>query len=321
MPSPSIHLSQDNLFFPLPITTPIENILQITNKESTKIAYKIRSTIRNRYCVKPSVGYLHPREETVAKFLIDPSTMMVDGKEPSEMTLDFFFIDFAFVSKEEETVAAAVFWKQDPPGAARDITRRKLQCVFPSKKAGVPDSLVMRIETPKLQCVPSKILGQGDLRGSASSATAAATAAVASAGAAGMDTENSQSTSSTGPLFTPSFRGTSPSVASPPVATPGQLPVAQHAAVPLPVPVPDRASGSSPAVASSTATDATASENTPSTVAAAAPPPKEPPFLTKFIFFTIPLPAVVMLVLASGLAALVEDNTWLTQLLRSVRGD
>ena len=274
---PNVGLSQDNLFFPLPITTPIENILQITNKEGSRVAYKVRSTIRNRYCVKPSVGFLHPKEESVVKFLLDPTSMVVDGHEPSEQTQDFFFIDFAFVDKEEEDVSPSAFWKSTK---TRDITRRKLQCMYP-KKTAVPESLVMRIETPKLQRIPSKIIG---------SIPDAAT-----------DFSAQKQKEVSGPAD---------AAAAPVQAAP--LPVApvKQPEVPVMLPQTNAVMEPKPVVAP------------PEHVAVASPTPAkaQDPFLTKFLFFTIPVPFVVVLIAASFILALIEENTWLTHFLRSIRG-
>ncbi len=280
MPGPSVTLSQDNLFFPLPITTSIENILQITNKESAKIAYKIRSTVRNRYCVKPSVGFLHPKEETVVKFLLDPTAMAVDGKEPDEQTQDFFFIDFAFVGKDE-TLAAPAFWKAPEQ---RDIARRKLQCMFLSKQAEVPTSLVMRIETPKMQRIPSKIIN-------------------ASEAAVKEDAPPPAAAGTCAPIAKASDEKVPAALVTPQTF---QMPVTPAAAVPSkPETAPALQDTPKPLQPSSHDVGAT----------------KEPPFLAKFLFFTIPVPLVVILIVISFVLALVEENTWLTQFLSfSVRG-
>jgi hypothetical protein len=321
---PRVGVSQDSLFFPLPITGGIENILQLSNQEDVKVAYKIRSTIRYRYAVKPTIGFLHPKEESIVKFLLDPNTMTVDGEAPSEQTKDAFLIDFAFApatntasssaagssrsSAAEEHNSAVAFWKQYsggsgamPPGG---VSRRRMPCVFTTK---VPKSLTVHVNA----------------------------AAVASLAATSADNTNNNNHNLKSPsthfsngraasafeAATPkssrlvSGQATTPTVTLPPaLSTAKAAAVAPHAAAsiasavvtPKPIAASSAAAASSPLVTNPGAVVA-ASSRTPEEIVGPVRPVREP-FLRTFLLYTIPFPVVALLLLLSLFSALVEEE-------------
>ncbi|KAF8298049.1 hypothetical protein TcYC6_0076170 [Trypanosoma cruzi] len=180
---PLVQFSQESLYFPLPPKDIIiENIVQVKNllectEEKTEniIVFKVLCTVRNRYGVKPSVGFIFPTESVKIKFLLDlPQLRRQRGAEaalvlPDAKTQDNMFVDIAVLPKDQAKAymeslnenrngkkigrsssrmyveQAAAFWKtlgQIKPGNVQ-VVRRQLSCVYGDK--GVPESLVMRM--------------------------------------------------------------------------------------------------------------------------------------------------------------------------------
>jgi hypothetical protein len=142
------------LYFPLPVTDCIENFVKVRNLENAKLAFRVRATNRRRYGVKPAIGYLHPKEETLIRFLLDPQEMTVDGRAPDESTSDAFVLEFVFVSDDDVAhQTPKEYWGQLQNTSI--CTRKKLVTVF--TKGEVPGHLrVRRLEgSPSASRVPS----------------------------------------------------------------------------------------------------------------------------------------------------------------------
>lgn len=145
----NVACSQEALFFPLPITGGIENIVQFTNLETVKLAFKVRSTIRHRYAVRPTSGFLHPKEEMIVKFLLDPTSMVVDGAAPDESTRDSVLVDFIVVPATDEGLTAAQFWKRSSESSAiqsqQQLHRMRFPCIFTRSGQPLPKSLTIHV--------------------------------------------------------------------------------------------------------------------------------------------------------------------------------
>lgn len=186
MSSVGVHLSQEQLFFPLPFTNAtIENVVQVRNllKSSSQdrtanvISFKVLSAVRHRYSVRPAVGFVGPEQAVTIHFSLDPEEIRRHPDAaarvlPTESTKDAIYIDLAVVpgsakqflanwekSREQQNYKdvqedATNFWRSR--GAVKksttipetNATRRKLQCVFASRDH-VPDSLVMCMKSDR----------------------------------------------------------------------------------------------------------------------------------------------------------------------------
>lgn len=249
---PSVGLSQSSLYFPLPIAQPIENVLQLVNVETSRVAFKVRSTIQQRYDVRPTQGYLHPKEVSIVKFLIHPDTMAdVEGNVPSETTKDSFILDFAFVPKELETLTPQQFWRalkesrevRDaaangtplpsatkssvyqalPPAAQKiafaasnEIGKRRLPCLFTTSSVKEERAAAMAPGTP-LRGLPDNLT----LRFSTQEAGGGSSAALTPASSGATKAVGASSSSHFAPLMTPKTVLTGTPVAAVPLSGSG----------------------------------------------------------------------------------------------------
>ena len=144
---PKVDVTPQTLFFPLPVTTIVENIIKVINREEHKVGFKIRCSAQGRYNVRPSVCFLHPKEECLIKFSVEPSTLRVDGKVPDEYCKDFFVLESRFVTSEDDITSHTTFWH--PPGVEQqssskwNVSRCKVNCTF-SLASDIPSAFVMK---------------------------------------------------------------------------------------------------------------------------------------------------------------------------------
>lgn len=142
--APKLHLSQQQLFFPLPIVQNIENVVVLSNAEEHKVAFKVRTSALGRYAVKPTGGVLHPRDQIRIRFTLTTATMEVDGKTPSEETKDRFVIEARNVLPTDPADATAL-WHIAVPKEA--ISRLNLPCIY-APKSSLPPDLVASFSGP-----------------------------------------------------------------------------------------------------------------------------------------------------------------------------
>ncbi|KEG06754.1 hypothetical protein DQ04_12411000 [Trypanosoma grayi] len=193
-----VQFSQECLYFPLTQTdATIENIVQIKNllqrtaiRGENIIAFKVLSTVRNRYGVRPSSGLILPGESTKVKFLLDIQQLRryaakqqqggtaITSVMPDASTRDDMIVDVAVVPKEQAIAyltnhkdnatasandgnntgdmyveEASAFWKArgQVNQVEANAERRKLRCVHGERN--VPDSLVMRMSSEKVSAL------------------------------------------------------------------------------------------------------------------------------------------------------------------------
>ncbi|ORC87163.1 uncharacterized protein TM35_000231340 [Trypanosoma theileri] len=114
-----VHFSQDFLYFPLPLTdVTIENIVQLRsllprtgNNGENVIAFKVLCSVRNRYSVRPSTGFILPGESVNIKFLLDAQQLRrnaannKDGSAanalPDVNTHDDIVVDLVVVPRDQ----------------------------------------------------------------------------------------------------------------------------------------------------------------------------------------------------------------------------
>ncbi|RNF01582.1 hypothetical protein TraAM80_06882 [Trypanosoma rangeli] len=118
VPGPLVQLSQDSLYFPLPLKDIIiENIVQVKNllertenKAENVIAFKVLATVRCRYNVRPSTGLIFPTESVKIRFLLNVPHLRQQANEqgteaavilPDANTKDDLLVDIAVLPKDQ----------------------------------------------------------------------------------------------------------------------------------------------------------------------------------------------------------------------------
>ncbi|ESL11719.1 hypothetical protein TRSC58_00524 [Trypanosoma rangeli SC58] len=117
-PGPLVQLSQDSLYFPLPLKDIIiENIVQVKNlleqtenKAENVIAFKVLGTVRSRYNVRPSTGLIFPTESVKIRFILNVPHLRRQASEqggkaavilPDANTKDDLLVDIAVLPKDQ----------------------------------------------------------------------------------------------------------------------------------------------------------------------------------------------------------------------------
>ena len=125
---PKVVLTQTELYFPLPIVGPIENIVRIVNLENARVAYKFRAKVKGRYLVRPPYGFLHPNGESMVKFLYQFDE---DAVHPDASTKDWIVLEVRFVTPQDDISSPNSYWyppnAKEPFGASTKIV---LNCVY-----------------------------------------------------------------------------------------------------------------------------------------------------------------------------------------------
>eukprot|EP00758_Cryptobia_borreli_P014031 Tbor_TRINITY_DN5886_c4_g6::TRINITY_DN5886_c4_g6_i1::g.6916::m.6916 len=138
---PKVDLSQYKLIFPLPITSVIQNIVKMSNRENTIISYKLKTNTKGRYVVHPNSGFLHPKEEVILKFTLDPKALR--GEILDENTDDWFLFETRYVTPEDDCSSITNYWH--PVGGGRPhglASRMRLTCVYTKV---VPKEMAVRM--------------------------------------------------------------------------------------------------------------------------------------------------------------------------------
>mmetsp|Transcript_69328 Transcript_69328/g.80910 ORF Transcript_69328/g.80910 Transcript_69328/m.80910 type:complete len:369 (-) Transcript_69328:121-1227(-) len=327
--SPNIVSSQEAVFFPLPITGGIENLIQLTNLESYKIAFKVRSTIRHRYAVRPTVGFLHPKEEVIVKILLDPSNMVVDGVAPDESTRDAFLIDFVEVPVAFEGLTAADVLKKISEGGTTTpvaFLRRRFPCVFTQSGQPLPKNLTMHVSesaatkssssSSRNQSMPPVMLlptsgidgGQPVTPRGLSTATLTTPRLLQSSGGTPLQTRSgpaggfaAAASSSTSSIPTPTAGATKAAALPPTHRSTSSLASRKP-------PQPTATALSSSSTANGGLIVVPPASTRPEDIVGPVCPSR-PSFLESFLCFRLPIPVVMGLLLFSFFASLAEDPT------------
>ncbi|KAL6079681.1 phosphatidylinositol-binding protein scs2 [Balamuthia mandrillaris] len=128
--NPYLQINPTMLHFPPPLNRIITNILTLRNTSTDKyIAYKVKTTRPNRYCVRPSMGMVSPGEAVELQvhysFHKDP---------PKSLRCKDKFLVESIVLKPEvgsspEEVSLSEWFKRASP---TEIMKQKLKCHFSS---------------------------------------------------------------------------------------------------------------------------------------------------------------------------------------------
>ena len=143
---PKVVLTQTELFFPPPITGPIENIVKIVNLENARVAYKFRASVKNRYQVRPAIGFLHPQGEAMIRFQFQYEEGVV---YPDASTKDWIVLEVRFVTPKDDISSPNSYWypqsASEPYGTASKIV---LNCVYTTD---LPNVYRKETEAPALE--------------------------------------------------------------------------------------------------------------------------------------------------------------------------
>lgn len=132
---PAIRASQQSVYYPLPTTGSFENLVVLTNLEEKKITFKVKTTTRERYSVKPRSGVLHPRESVRIRFIVVYMCLAINGQVPNESCRDRFVIEARFVQPDETVDDAESLWAAT--------------CKYNGKLPVAKTSLAVRYGTPQ----------------------------------------------------------------------------------------------------------------------------------------------------------------------------
>lgn len=179
MSDPRIELSQSSLFFPLPLSSDVCNVVSVRNLEDKKVAFKIRTSIRHRYTVRPTMHVLHPKDECQVRFTYvheaKPGITAPDANTKDRFTIEAVFANDNISDKE----VTSLFSSQSPSTNSRagsagtpGSTRKVLQCSFTA-----PDPKTMVMEERQFALKEATSAAQDSATAAAASASAAAAAA------------------------------------------------------------------------------------------------------------------------------------------------
>ena len=146
---PLIVVPHPKVFFPLPITSSIENIILLSNPTEHRVAFRIRTNVPDRtYSVKPRYGILFPKEDLKLRVTLSFETIQQKGGPmPDENTNDRFVVDAKTVSDDVAVSGVEKMWKE----TRKPDYRTEIPCVF---SKAVPDSMVVTQNNPAKTTTP-----------------------------------------------------------------------------------------------------------------------------------------------------------------------
>lgn len=130
MDNPPIAVSPPELLFLPPFTRVITNVLLLHNTSSKPVAYKVKTTARRRFCVRPNIGILQPNETADVQVMLNPKE--AQDKEPSsaEKLKDKFLIQSIYVLPEQVGQDMKQVWAAVPED---QVIKQKLKCYYEKK--------------------------------------------------------------------------------------------------------------------------------------------------------------------------------------------
>lgn len=139
-----VEFSQDKLYFITPLSSAVENVVKLTNKTTSLVAYKVLCTSQCRYCLVAPVGIIEPADCVSIRIALSLRGFNAENPAPTEGSSDALFFDFCVLpagSKHFTGAEAAAFWKQRGPVGKKTVfedgdpcERRRLPCLFTSKE-------------------------------------------------------------------------------------------------------------------------------------------------------------------------------------------
>ncbi|AES87421.2 VAMP-associated protein [Medicago truncatula] len=127
-----LHIHPQELHFPLELKKNISCCLQLSNKSDNYLAFKVKTTIPEKYCVRPNIGVLLPMStcdiivtmqaleeappdmQCKDKFLLQ-SIVARPGATTKDITSDMFYKDSGYEVKESKFRAVCVAPPSNPP--------------------------------------------------------------------------------------------------------------------------------------------------------------------------------------------------------------
>ncbi len=110
----------NELTFIGPFTSPVSSVMTLRNPTGRKICFKIKTTVPNRYCVKPNSGVISPKQLFQVQVSLQPFEY-----DPNDKIRHKFMVQSMFAPDGE--INLDTLWNKT---AGNQFMDSKLQCIF-----------------------------------------------------------------------------------------------------------------------------------------------------------------------------------------------
>ncbi|UYV80906.1 hypothetical protein LAZ67_19002143 [Cordylochernes scorpioides] len=112
-----------DLVFNGPFTGISTALIKLYNASERRVAYKIKTTASNKYCVRPTCGFLDPAETSTITIMLQPSLFA-----PGDQNKHKFLIQSVFALNSQHTIDDIEnLWRKARPS---DFMEVRLHCIF-----------------------------------------------------------------------------------------------------------------------------------------------------------------------------------------------
>ncbi|KAJ2704966.1 phosphatidylinositol-binding protein scs2 [Coemansia sp. IMI 203386] len=114
----------DALNFRQPFTSMTHDVLRLTNKNNSPVAFKVKTTAPKQYCVRPNAGRIEPGEAVEVQVVLQP---MKEAPAANSKSRDKFLIQSIAISREMDSMTVSEIWTMAECEAKDIINEKKLR--------------------------------------------------------------------------------------------------------------------------------------------------------------------------------------------------
>ncbi|KAJ1796216.1 phosphatidylinositol-binding protein scs2, partial [Coemansia sp. RSA 2598] len=100
------------------------DVLRLTNKNNSPVAFKVKTTAPKQYCVRPNAGRIEPGESVEVQVVLQP---MKETPAANSKCRDKFLIQSIAISREMDSMTVSEIWTMAECEAKDIINEKKLR--------------------------------------------------------------------------------------------------------------------------------------------------------------------------------------------------
>ncbi|KAJ2798944.1 phosphatidylinositol-binding protein scs2, partial [Coemansia furcata] len=119
----------DALSFNKPFKTVTQDVLRLTNKNNSPVAFKVKTTAPKQYCVRPNAGRIEPGDAVEVQVVLQP---MKEEPPVDFKCRDKFLVQSIQITPEMESMPMTELWAMVEREAKSSINEKKLRVRYTS---------------------------------------------------------------------------------------------------------------------------------------------------------------------------------------------
>jgi len=120
--NPPLVISPNELVFTPSFNRVISNTLKLFNSSKKPVSYKVKTTARKKYCVRPNIGILQPKDTVEVQVLLNSPKDFLSTESEKK---DKFQVQSIFLNSDQVEKDLKEVWKGVPEN---QIIKQKLKC-------------------------------------------------------------------------------------------------------------------------------------------------------------------------------------------------